>query len=538
MPKGRGQRKRRSDGTNVNESDDDTVMHGNDSAATTSHRYCSFMLLRTEVVASKKGTETMREQFSTIMSTLREADDSLAFSPYKSEIEQGSDGGVISSQANLLVNPAALPSSITALGRFLFGARPRSEGGAVWAQVRIVHNEPIDNIILDTKEDLKLKKSYLSLQSIQHWDVHQLGFLKNLHPDVDVVALTEFLETFIRIKSKQDATPLGLKVKTPYDGKKKDTKTTNFRDRIQAVHIDCLNSQKDIITTHLKAVLRSAGFKRRYAVDVRLVPLLNRNDSPYTQDKVRKCIVQHGQFCKCVDTMICVGIDHLDQRNAALKKTLRELIVGLPDAHFLNIDLNWRRDAFVILFPKKYEAIARDRVANLGAYLHRHYGDAILTSLPADTQEIVANTEWDDETGRPISLLDKELDDIITHGDTIEFIDLSLLEDKTDRPQVQQPTNTFVPHLDNTSVSTFGTAAPSPANVISPLKPSASHDDTRSTVSAMTMETMDSRMSKMETGFATMQVLLQKLVEQGGRSAQPSTSMATAGSNADPAAGA
>ena len=200
-----------------------------------------------------------------------------------------------------------------------------------------------------------------------------------------------------------------------------------------------------------------------------------------------------------------------------------------------NIDLNWKRDAFVILFPKKYEAIARDRIANLGAYLQRHYGDAILSSLPADTQELIANTEWDEETGRPISLLDKELDDIITQGDTIEFIDLTLLEDKMDRPKVQQPTNTFVPQLDNTSVSTFGTAAPYSANVISPLKPSASNDDTRSTVSAMTMETMDSRMSKMETGFATMQSLLQKLVEQGGRSAQPSTATVTAGSK-NPAA--
>ena len=63
-----------------------------------------------------------------------------------------------------------------------------------------------------------MKKSNISLQSIQHWDVHQLDFLKNLHPDVDVVVLMEFLETFIWFKSKQKATPLGLKVKRPYDG--------------------------------------------------------------------------------------------------------------------------------------------------------------------------------------------------------------------------------------------------------------------------------------------------------------------------------
>ena len=535
-------KKRRSDGSNVIESDDDTVMHGNDSNASMSHKYASFLLLRTEVAASKKGTEAMKTQLATLLLTLREADESLALTPYKSELELGSDEQVVTAKSNLLSDSEALPTSITALGRFFFGARPRSDGGSVWAQIRLVHDEPIDNIIMDTKEDLKMKDANISLQSIQHWDVHQLGFLKNLHPDVDVKALTEFLETFLRIKTKQKTTPLGLKVKTPYDGKKREkNSTTHFRDRIQAVHIDCLQSQRDIVSTHLKSALKSASFKRRYSVDTRLVPLLNRHDSPYTQDKVRRCIVQHGQFCKCVDSMVCVGIDHLDQRNSSLKKTLRELIVGLPDAHFLNIDLNWRRDAYTILFPKKYEDIARDKIANLGAYLHRAYGDAILLSLPADTQEIIANTEWDETNDRPVSLLDKELDDILNQGDEIEFVDLSILEaQNTNRPDVLQPAQKFVPQLDTTSVSTFGTmAVAGTANAVTPLKTPDCDDDNRSTVSAMTMETMDSRMSKMENGFGAMQMLLQKLVEQtsqGEGSALPSTPNATAGSETTPAA--
>ena len=75
--------------------------------------------------------------------------------------------------------------------------------------------------------------------------------------------------------------------------------------------------------------------------------------------------------------------------NTALKKTLRQLILALPDAHFINVDLNWSNTGYSILYPKKYETAALERIANLGPYLHRAYGDPILVSLPADTQELI-----------------------------------------------------------------------------------------------------------------------------------------------------
>ena len=332
-------------------------------------------------------------------------------------------------------------------------------------------------------------------------------------------------------------------MKSPYDGKKRvKTARSSYKDRVQAIHIDCLGSQRELIGKHLKAILKSASFSRRYAVDVRLVPLINRDDSPYTQDKIRKCIVQHGQFCKCVDSMAVSGIDHLDQRNAKLKRTLRELIVGLSEAHFLNIDLNWRRDSFSILFPKKYEDIARDRIANLGAYLHKAYGDAILPSLPAETQELISTLEWDEKTGRPISALDRELDDIITHGNEIEFVDLSILEEDkvATRPSIAEPSQSFTPKLDQTSVSTFGTIKATPNT--SPDKTSKSSPwtgDSESVVSSMTMETIDSRISRMESGFNSINTLLEKLVSQNKPSDGPATPATnngnTAGSSKDAA---
>ena len=401
------------------------------------------------------------------------------------------------------------------------------DGGNVWCQIRIVHTELIDNIVADTKAELSEMGTNLTIQMIQHWDVAHIGFLKNLFWDVDTISLTEFIQTQLSKLHKSEAIMVGLKVKGPFDGKKRDKKARQipFRQRVQAVHIDVRGNHAELATTHIKSILQGKLFKRRYSVDVRLIPLFDRRDSPYTQDKIRKCIVQHGQFCKCVDSMACAGIEYLDQKNTKLKLTLREMVVGLPDTHFINIDMNWRGDAFSILFPKKYEEIARDKIAHLGAYLHKHYGDKILPSLPTDAQEIIANTIWD-ELGRHVSQLDQELDDILASDGAIDFIDISLLTEEDIKRPSESPaiSNTFVPQLDDHSVSTFRDT--SGATKVTPSKSSKSKttNDDFSTVSDVTM---DSRVSKMESNFSDMKSLLQQIydreVTEGGL-AKPSVS--------------
>jgi hypothetical protein len=227
-----------------------------------------------------------------------------------------------------LSNPENIPTSITAMSNFFFGARSNSKGGSVWAQTRVVHTEEIDNIIEDTKGDFKEKGAQIFKQTIQYWDVSTVGFLKNVHPEVDIENLSEFFQTTIKKSHPSNDIEIGLKVKVPYDGKKRDPKAnTNYRNRIQAIHVMTRGSTKQTTTNILKHILKSSKFKQRYRCDARLIPLYDRNSGPYIQDKIRKCITQHGQFCQCINSRTCEGIEFLDQVNSALKKTLRELIL-------------------------------------------------------------------------------------------------------------------------------------------------------------------------------------------------------------------
>lgn len=493
-----------SDSTNAADNTTDTVFSP----------FVTFLSLQIGVAKATKGSEEMRNKIMDLFKILRQADDTIAFSIYKTDAVIDVDTNLYPTTSSAVITDLAdIPTSITMMCKYFHGARPNNKGGTIWTQVRMLHGVEIDNIIADTREDFIEKKGRLTIQSIQHWDVATLGFLKNIHPDVDVHQLSAFFSQEMKQLHRADTLKVGLKVKSPYDGRRRDpTKNISYKDRIMAVHVDVEGSKKSLCCSMIKKILSSNKFRTRYNCAVRLVPEFDRNAGPYIQDKVRKCITQHGQFCKCVQSTSCEGIDHLDQMNRPLKKTLRQLILELPDANFINVDLNWTRSSFAILYPIKYEQPAKERIANLGAYLHKEYGDHILQSLPVETQQIIREVTWDSETGRPLSKLDRELDDIIEDGETLEFVDISLITNaSSDRPSSAAPSNTFIPQLDSNSVSTFGTMSPErvkkPNVSISPT--STTENDTTTVVSGMTMET---KMSHLESRFDKIEEILHALV--------------------------
>ena len=208
------------------------------------------------------------------------------------------------------------------------------------------------------------------------------------------------------------------------------------------------------------------------------------------------------------------GIEHLDIKNTSTRKTLREMIMGLKDSHFINVDLNWKQDSYQIIFPKKYDTTARGIIAHLAAYLHKTYGDAILTSLPAETQKLVSATAWDDE-GNPVSVVDKELDDILAEDDDLDFVDISFLQTENQNekriPVTPEISSKFIPKLDTDSVSTFKTYQPNME--ISPDKSELTDrsSDNHTTVSAITL---DSRMSNMEHEVHKISTLLQQIANR------------------------
>ena len=70
-------------------------------------------------------------------------------------------------------------------------------------------------------------------------------------------------------------------------------------------------------------------------------------------------------------------------------------------------------------------------------------------------QELIHDCTWDKETDRPLSKLDRELDDILQSGEDLDYVDISLITQETARPSDAIASNTFIPQLECICQKTF-----------------------------------------------------------------------------------
>ena len=112
-----------------------------------------------------------------------------------------------------------------------------------------------------------------------------------------------------------------------------------------------------------------------------------------------------------------------------------------------------------------------------------------------------------------MSKLDVELDNILEADNKIEFIDLTALkeQDSPARPDTPAISTTFVPQLDEQTISTFGT---SPGLQFVTPKKNGNDSHSNGAQSCVSGLTIDSRVSKVETQLSTMVPLLKKICDQ------------------------
>ena len=209
---------------------------------------------------------------------------------------------------------------------------------------------------------------------------------------------------------------------------------------------------------------------------------------------------------------------------------MRQLIMELPETHFINIDSNWANTNYIILFPRKYEEIAKEKTVHLAASLHKEYGDKLLSSFEPETQKLIKETTWDKDN-KPISKLDRELDAIIDSDDKLDYVDMTYFQEQdskltasTNPSTIFEPKLTeqapvpFIPAVDDDTVSTFGTMASRSPGKLS----NDSISIAKTSSSEMSMVSVMSRVSKVEESMGEMKSMLQQILSaQTNRTEKP-----------------
>ena len=267
---------------------------------------------------------------------------------------------------------------------------------------------------------------------------------------------------------------------------------------------------------------------------------------------------------------------NLDVKASDLRCTLRVMIMEMKNRHgkqlFLSVDESWN-GGIVFTFPKQYEEDARNRIADIGSYLH-HYEKSDHVLIKHFTPEAAArilDSPWDEKEQRAISKLDTFLDNTIRECDDLEWMQKPEIEleitptigihnTQTDEEYQIKPGLFNHPPDDDKSLQTFGghsAAAPQTHTHTNnhPITPPPPKANVRFTMATSEMDdltldddetiaTMSSRLQAVEQGLKQVDNLsnqfgeLIKILGQGGvtpglaelQKQKPSDSFAPTGS--------
>mmetsp|Transcript_11877 Transcript_11877/g.17373 ORF Transcript_11877/g.17373 Transcript_11877/m.17373 type:complete len:155 (+) Transcript_11877:999-1463(+) len=152
-------------------------------------------------------------------------------------------------------------------------------------------------------------------------------------------------------------------------------------------------------------------------------------------------------------------------------------------------------------------------------------------------QQLIHECTWDEKTGKPLTKLDRELDDILKTGEDLDYVDMTLLMAETERPNETIASDTFIPQLDTNSVFTFGTV-----NDITPKTAGLTNTQVIDVEekSALSGITLDSRISVMEQEFSSISDMLRILISRannGSTDTHPTTTQEAGGTDASPVHG-
>ena len=114
----------------------------------------------------------MSQSLSKLFGILQAANKTVKLAVYKRRF--------VTPETDAIEKGEAVPKQITAFQKYAFKGKPNKTGGTTWKNIRIFHNEYIQDILEDNKEEFPDVNFGLYLQAIQHHDVQVIGWLMHM----------------------------------------------------------------------------------------------------------------------------------------------------------------------------------------------------------------------------------------------------------------------------------------------------------------------------------------------------------------------
>ena len=119
---------------------------------TTFHSFCQ---LTVKIPEAKRAIVAYRGALMTFYAELQAVDPEARLIEYKTDLKMDKKSQCYQIKLiKTIKNKSKLPNSITQLLKYFSGGKPSNKGGQVFSKVHFMHEESLDNILIDLKEIL------------------------------------------------------------------------------------------------------------------------------------------------------------------------------------------------------------------------------------------------------------------------------------------------------------------------------------------------------------------------------------------------
>ena len=96
------------------------------------------------------------------------------------------DGLIHYPQSICIDHLTKIPRSVTQLQKYFPKGKPKHRGGTVFTNFLILHDEEVDDVIIDMKDGMEAFNVKIGKQRVQYYDVAKLGCIMFLMPKIEI----------------------------------------------------------------------------------------------------------------------------------------------------------------------------------------------------------------------------------------------------------------------------------------------------------------------------------------------------------------
>lgn len=373
-------------------------------------RAVTYLHVMIDVPPDKDCAGRHRLVLAKLFTTLKTADPDAVILPYevKPKILTEEEARVITCERIMCIDQVPkIPRSITQLHKYFPKGKPKRSGGTIFTNCLILHNEDIDDIILDLKEGINSYNPRIGRQRVQHHDVVKLGHMMCLTTKIELSRWTEFFEKRVAEIMKEKVL-LALSVSKINDGTSfKDSATTpatNYakKKKIEpwGIHLETVKSKQVGVKRAVSQIVKKIP-EEMHGMGIRFMPQMRYDMNSAQKQRLRNAMMKHRQVLANLVELKLTDFEDIDSPIGSLEnRTIRHLIMSLKakngDSLYVAVEKAWNGE-LTVWAKRKCKTEAETCASHMAAWLHKYHGDGVLAKLTPQVQDLVNSVVWRDE---------------------------------------------------------------------------------------------------------------------------------------------